>query len=256
MCIRDRSWPALRRAAYGALLLRLSQGVPERETPLSASFSEQKERLKERLKTIMTPKNTGKKTPLLTAAVLTVAVVSFVAMGAYAGRSQQQNSGQDALLLQEVSGLPGGQELEQAQEQEQTPVLQQPFEAQGQQVSIAAEFGTRVHPITQQEISHDGVDFVLGEGTPVLAAAQGVVESAGYDGEDGYAVSISHGSGMLTRYCHMQDVEVQQGQTVEAGQCVGTVGSTGNSTGPHLHFSVKQGDAFVDPLALLEQSGA
>ena len=60
---------------------------------------------------------------------------------------------------------------------------------------------------------------------------------------------------MLTRYCHMQDVEVQQGQTVEAGQCVGTVGSTGNSTGPHLHFSVKQGDAFVDPLALLEQSG-
>lgn len=250
-----KSWPALRRAAYGALLLRLSQGVPERETPLSASFSEQKERLKERLKTIMTPKNTGKKTALLTAAVLAVAVISFVAMGAYAGRSQQQNSGQDALLLQEVSGLPGGQELEQAQEQEQTPVLQQPFEAQGQQVSIAAEFGTRVHPITQQEISHDGVDFVLEEGTPVLAAAQGVVESAGYDGEDGYAVSISHGSGMLTRYCHMQDVEVQQGQTVEAGQCVGTVGSTGNSTGPHLHFSVKQDDAFVDPLALLEQSG-
>ena len=203
----------------------------------------------------MTPKNTGKKTTLLTAAVLTVAVVSFVAMGAYAGRSQQQNSGQDALLLQEVSGLPGGQELEQAQEQEQTPVLQQPFEAQGQQVSIAAEFGTRVHPITQQEISHDGVDFVLEEGTPVLAAAQGVVESAGYDGEDGYAVSISHGNGMSTRYCHMQDVEVQQGQTVEAGQCVGTVGSTGNSTGPHLHFSVKQGDAFVDSLALLEQSG-
>ena len=65
-----KSWPALRRAAYGALLLRLSQGVPERETPLSASFSEQKERLKERLKTIMTPKNTGKKTTLLTAAVL------------------------------------------------------------------------------------------------------------------------------------------------------------------------------------------
>ena len=70
--------------------------------------------------------------------MLTVAVVSFVAMGAYAGRSQQQNSGQDALLPREVSGLPGGQEQGQAQEQEQTPALQQPFEAQGQQVSIAA----------------------------------------------------------------------------------------------------------------------
>ena len=115
----------------------------------------------------MTPKIVRKKTLLLMAAALLVMAASSVAMGAYAGQEQDAlTDPQDALYTQVSSTTdPGKQTI---------LTFEQPFEAQEQQVRITASYGSRVNPLTAEEIRHDGVDFGLASGTPVLAAAQGV----------------------------------------------------------------------------------
>ncbi len=99
---------------------------------------------------------------------------------------------------------------------------------------------------------HTGIDIPAPEGTPVVAAAGGIVHWAGADAVCGSGVTISHGSDMATAYCHLSAVLVGPGQTVQAGQVIGLVGNTGQSTGPHLHFGVIAGGRTVDPLRFLE----
>jgi secretion/DNA translocation related TadE-like protein len=98
---------------------------------------------------------------------------------------------------------------------------------------------------------HSGLDFAAEPGTSVLAAAAGRVLTAGPAGRYGNLVVIDHGSGMVTYYAHLSAVGVAAGTIVAAGQQVGAVGSTGNATGPHLHFEVRIGGAARDPAAFL-----
>ncbi|MFA7467420.1 MAG: M23 family metallopeptidase, partial [Desulfotomaculaceae bacterium] len=86
--------------------------------------------------------------------------------------------------------------------------------------------------------SHLGVDIAASHGSPIVAAEAGTVVSAGYQGGYGLCVDINHGGGVVTRYAHLSSSAVKSGQSVERGQFVGRAGSTGNSTGPHLHFEV------------------
>ncbi len=104
---------------------------------------------------------------------------------------------------------------------------------------ITSLFGWRVHPITGDRRFHAGTDLGAPMGTPVLAAAKGLVESADWQGGYGLAVVINHDSAQQSLYGHMSEIFVQPGQQVEAGTVIGRVGSTGNSTGPHLHFEVR-----------------
>jgi murein DD-endopeptidase MepM/ murein hydrolase activator NlpD len=104
---------------------------------------------------------------------------------------------------------------------------------------ITSLFGWRIHPITGDRRFHAGTDLGAPMGTPVLAAARGVVESADWQGGYGLAVVINHGSAQQTLYGHMSEIFVQPGQQVEPGTVIGRVGTTGNSTGPHLHFEVR-----------------
>ncbi len=119
--------------------------------------------------------------------------------------------------------------------------------------AISSRFGYRIHPITGEPRLHRGTDFAAAEGTPVLAAYGGRVEVAGWLGGLGLAVVLSHGDAMETRYGHLSEILVQPGQQIEPGTPIGLVGSTGFSTGPHLHFEVWQrlGDRWVavDPTA-------
>ncbi|MEZ5101365.1 MAG: M23 family metallopeptidase [Thermoleophilia bacterium] len=95
---------------------------------------------------------------------------------------------------------------------------------------------------------HEGIDFPAGKGTRVRAAAAGVVEWAGWtDGGYGNLVVVSHGDGYRTYYAHLASVSVEAGQRVRAGSVVGRVGSTGHSSGPHLHFELRLGEAALDP---------
>jgi murein DD-endopeptidase MepM/ murein hydrolase activator NlpD len=103
---------------------------------------------------------------------------------------------------------------------------------------ISSSFGYRTHPIARQVRFHQGTDIAAAEGTPVLAAYSGKVEVSGWFGGLGLAVVISHGDKHETRYGHMSEVLVKPGQYVKQGTVIGLVGSTGFSTGPHLHFEL------------------
>jgi len=98
--------------------------------------------------------------------------------------------------------------------------------------------GYRIDPITQQTAWHEGTDFPAAYGTPIQATAEGVVSRASFDAEYGYVVDIQHKNGVVTRYAHAQEILVKQGDYVRQGQTVAKVGSTGRSTGPHLHYEV------------------
>ncbi|MBE9205632.1 peptidoglycan DD-metalloendopeptidase family protein [Nostoc sp. LEGE 06077] len=117
--------------------------------------------------------------------------------------------------------------------------------------TITSLFGWRVHPITGNRRFHAGTDLGAPMGTPILAAAKGQVDTAGWVGGYGLTVILTHSSAQQTLYGHMSEIFVQPGQAVEPGMVIGRVGSTGNSTGPHLHFEVRHltqdGWVAVDP---------
>ncbi|WP_043670926.1 transglycosylase family protein [Streptomyces xylophagus] len=105
---------------------------------------------------------------------------------------------------------------------------------------------------------HTGVDFLVPTGTSVKAIEQGTVVSAGWAGSYGYQVVIRHADGRYSQYAHLSAISVRDGQSVGAGQRIGRSGSTGNTTGPHLHFEVRTGPGFgtdIDPLAYLRAGG-
>jgi murein DD-endopeptidase MepM/ murein hydrolase activator NlpD len=116
---------------------------------------------------------------------------------------------------------------------------------------ITSRFGPRVHPIFGVVKFHYGIDFGAGAGSPIRAAAAGKVLSAGWIGGYGNTTIIDHGGGMATLYAHQSSFGVSAGQQVSAGQTIGAVGSTGNSTGPHLHFEVRVNGQAVDPAGYL-----
>jgi len=105
--------------------------------------------------------------------------------------------------------------------------------------------------ISQYFGGHTGIDIAGSIGSSVLAAAGGTVSFAGWDGGYGKCIVINHGNGLSTRYAHLSSIQVSDGQSVSRGQTIGLRGSTGNSTGPHLHFEVLSGGSFVNPLNYL-----
>ena len=119
---------------------------------------------------------------------------------------------------------------------------------------ISSGFGWRIHPVTGQRKLHKGVDFAAPTGTPIFAAADGVVTDAGWtDGGYGNIVELRHSDGSVTLYAHTNKVYVSKGQSVNRGQAIAEVGTTGRSTGPHLHFEVQpDGKTAVDPMDYLQ----
>jgi murein DD-endopeptidase MepM/ murein hydrolase activator NlpD len=112
-------------------------------------------------------------------------------------------------------------------------------------------YGLRTDPISGGTVNHPGFDLAAATGTPVSAAARGTITHAGPAGTYGNLVTVRHEHGFETRYAHLSAVDVQVGDVVEAGQEVGKVGTTGYSTGPHLHFEVRQDGQLIDPAPLL-----
>jgi murein DD-endopeptidase MepM/ murein hydrolase activator NlpD len=113
---------------------------------------------------------------------------------------------------------------------------------------ISMPFGQNVHPITGQWYIHKGLDFsTWRSGDPIVATANGQVVTVGFDFSFGNYVIIKHKHGIYTRYCHMQTVRVKKGEFVSQRQIIGTIGNTGITTGPHLHYEVHIGSDVVDP---------
>lgn len=112
---------------------------------------------------------------------------------------------------------------------------------------VTSGFGWRIHPATRRNEFHQGIDIAAASGTAVHAAASGRVTFSGWSGGYGYLITIDHGGGITTRYAHLSKRLVSKGDQVSAGQTIGSVGSTGVSTGPHLHFEVRLGGEAVNP---------
>jgi murein DD-endopeptidase MepM/ murein hydrolase activator NlpD len=117
-------------------------------------------------------------------------------------------------------------------------------------------FGRRVDPFNGQWAMHEGIDFIADYGSPIVAAAGGVVIFAGFHPQYGYMVDIDHGNDLVTRYAHCSKLMVREGDLVQRGRKIGEVGSTGRSTGPHLHFEVRFRGASQNPAKFLVTSSS
>ncbi len=120
---------------------------------------------------------------------------------------------------------------------------------------LSSGYGTRTDPFTGLPAPHHGVDIANRFGAPVLAASRGIVTFAGKMKDFGYMVEIDHGYGYRTRYGHLSAVTVKVGDVVEDNQLIGRVGSTGRSTGPHLHYEVHRYGQHINPLPFLPRKG-
>ena len=116
-------------------------------------------------------------------------------------------------------------------------------------MALTSRFGLRSHPILGGVRMHSGVDLAAPDGSPVYATAAGVVSFANWSGGYGLLVAVDHGGALQTRFGHLSRLLVSPGQKVVQGQVLGLVGSTGRSTGPHLHYEVRRGGFAINPLA-------
>ena len=115
----------------------------------------------------------------------------------------------------------------------------------------ASGFGMRIDPISGQQALHEGIDFITDTGTPVVAAAGGVVQFAGSHPQYGSMIELDHGNELVTRYAHLSKMHVRAGDVLKRGRRIGESGNTGRSTGPHLHFEVRFRGAPQNPARFL-----
>jgi len=119
------------------------------------------------------------------------------------------------------------------------------------EIDMSSPFGMRMDPFVRGPAIHTGLDMRGDTGDPVRATANGTVVTAGWNGGYGRMVEIDHGNGLSTRYGHLSEIDVRVGQSVKIGQVIGKIGSTGRSTGPHLHYETRVNDEAVDPQRFL-----
>ncbi len=121
----------------------------------------------------------------------------------------------------------------------------------GDPTTICSGFGMRSDPFTGEQRMHQGIDIDAEAGTPVFPVLEGKVIFAGSRGGYGKLVIVEHEDGLQSRYGHLSDIDVAEGDWLDTSGALGTVGSTGRSTGPHLHLEVRQGDVALDPMEFL-----
>ncbi len=117
---------------------------------------------------------------------------------------------------------------------------------------VSSEYGWRIHPISGEQSFHNGVDLACPEGSAIVAAMAGMVQTTGCDTLNGNYIVLRHSDGVVTSYCHMQFIFAREGEFVAVGEQIGTVGQTGSATGPHLHFCLKHDGIRYDPSAMLD----
>ena len=134
------------------------------------------------------------------------------------------------------------------------PTVAIPSQMPLQDARMSSDYGMRNHPVLGRRASHKGVDLAAPTGTPIYATADGVVERADWFSSYGLFIKIDHGADLETRYAHMSKLAVAAGERVRKGDVIGYVGSTGRSTGPHLHYEVRIDGQAVNPVPYMVES--
>ena len=116
---------------------------------------------------------------------------------------------------------------------------------------ISSEYGYRYNPVTGKYALHSGIDFAAPDGQEIYAVEDGVVNKSMYSTDLGYFVQIDHSNGLYSTYAHCSELKVEQGDDVRKGDLIALVGSTGQSTGPHLHFEIKLNNTILNPIYYL-----
>ncbi len=151
----------------------------------------------------------------------------------------------------DVLGVLEAQLFEQAVKKRLLPTMM-PVEAPYQ----ASSFGRRIDPFTGMLAMHEGIDFLADVGTPVVAAAAGIVQFAGFHPQYGFMVDVDHGNDLVSRYAHLSKIFVKEGDVVMRGRKIALSGNTGRSTGPHLHFEVRFRGVAQNPAKFLMSNTA
>lgn len=248
------------RVHYGRTLILVAAGSAPTGYGLTACMYTQKQRLKERLEYLMEEKKCGRHiTAALCVAVLVVALSTTV-FGAYLGGEQTEGTAENQGIVQTMdregqgtaapAAQPEQEDLAPEQGEQNTDVFCLPV--QMDKIVLSMLYGSRIHPITGKSQDHNGIDIAADKGTEVLASKGGVVVTSSFEGTYGNYVVLSHGDGRNTLYAHLSQRNVSQGDTVDQGQVIGLVGSTGKATGAHLHFEVWEDGSRVDPLGVLD----
>jgi len=227
-----------RKEIYASSLIKLlERGVSQRMTSPGVGFFGNKKQIARRLVMIRDYKPAKKKIAFLGATVFVLAA-AIVLPTAFAADKKDKASSEKQPAT-EAQALPDSAPNI-AVDTEFTLIL--PEEGK-----ISSPFGFRVHPVTGEKTLHDGIDFAGKKGSGAFAAGDGTVVHAGYDGTKGFTVTIEHNEVWSTEYRHLDKLSVKQGDDVKAGEAIGLVGSSGNATGPHLHFSVLKNGEYVNP---------
>jgi len=151
----------------------------------------------------------------------------------------------------DMMGVLEAQLFEQAVKKKLTPTItpvSAPFNASG--------FGRRIDPFTGQWAMHEGIDFLADSGSPVVSAAGGIVQFAGFHPQYGYMIDIDHGNDLVTRYAHLSKLFVKEGDVVQRSKRIALSGNTGRSTGPHVHFEVRFRGAAQNPARFVSTSAS
>lgn len=138
----------------------------------------------------------------------------------------------------------------------QAPVISIPSRMPLADATLTSSFGMRTHPVLGGRRAHKGIDLAAPTGTPVYATADGLVQMAQWFSSYGNFIKIGHGNDMETRYAHLSRIVAVAGSWVKKGDLIGYVGSTGRSTGPHLHYEIRIGGVAVNPIPYMVDSEA
>ena len=173
-------------------------------------------------------------------------------------RSQSINSSDDQFkqLFSGWQSLDSGAPVTTAREPAMTMSVAIPSRAPLAIGSTSSGYGLRNHPVLGGMRAHKGIDLAAPVGTPIYATADGVVGKAEWFSSYGMFVAIEHGGDLETRYAHMSRIAVAAGEHVRKGEIIGYVGTTGRSTGPHLHYEVRVSGEAVNPMPYMADAGA
>jgi len=242
---------------YATCIVKILElGISQRTAWNSVGFSGYKNQIKRRIQMIRNFQPSKKRVSLFGILVLAVAAVLALPSSFAAGNEEKVKSNEQQATLESMSAQTDLelQNLEDMATKEPTSQDQGEISfAMPTSGKLTSTYGFRIHPITSEKSLHDGIDIANEEGTNILASADGIIVKSKYESDHGLIVVIEHNKSYQTEYRHLSELAVKEGDKVKSGDVIGLLGSTGQSTGPHLHFSIIKNGEYVDPISLLNK---